>query len=138
VISRLDYSRPPDSQVGLDPRRVALLLLVAAASAILAFAAGRSLGAPDDATSPLSGTGATAKRTAALPQRLRPVPGIPALRLPQPEPATTTSTTPTTPAFTAPTPAPSVPQPSPSPSPAPAPTPAPAAPSGGGSFDDSG
>ncbi len=140
-VYRAGYSRPPGSSFELSPRRVALLLLVAGASAAIGYLAGRSLGGHGATPSSLAGTKVQAPNRS-LSTRLRPAPGIANLSLPKPRaaptptPATTTLTNPAVPSPT-PTPDPSAPAPQPAPSPAPSPTPS--APSGGGgSFDDSG
>jgi outer membrane biosynthesis protein TonB len=138
------YSRPPGS-FELSVRRVALLLVVAAASALGGFYGGRSLG-ENKATPPaLAGSNVAAVSRAALSTRLRPVAAIGDLSIPQPKPPPAATTpTPTNTIPTSPTPAPAQAAPAPQPAPAPAPTPtpapkpAPSAPSGGGSFDDSG
>jgi hypothetical protein len=127
------YSRPPGS-LELSVRRVALLLVVAAASATIAFFAGRSLGTNSSTPSSLAGARA-ADRKEVLSTRLRPVPAIAGLRIPKPPPAPTattptTNSTPTSPATPAPQPSAPAPQATPAPAPAPAPS--------GGSFDDSG
>jgi hypothetical protein len=135
------YPRRPGSPFELSPLHVVLLLLLAAASATLAFHGGRSMGtsANGATSSSLTGNPASAARRLAVSQRLRAAAGIPDLDLPEPEPVpttpTTTDTLPAAPA--APSPAPSAPSPQPTPTPTPKRTPAPSAPSGG-SFDDSG
>lgn len=134
--SRGGYSVPQDSPFELAPRRVAILVAVAAVCAALAFVAGRSMG-QDETASSVIGQRAGA-RAQPVSQRLRAVPDIPALEVPTPEPTSTFPTTPTTPTTPSQSPPAASPAPS-SPSPAPA-APAPSAPSGGGggSFDDSG
>jgi len=138
------YARPPEDRFAITPGRIVFLVLVAVTSAVLAFLAGRSIGADTAVPSSLSGANVS-HRDEALSTRLAPVPAIGALDIPKPPPPeptattpTTTSTQPTTDQFNS---APQQSAPSPSPAPAPAPTPAPSAPSGGGgggSFDDSG
>lgn len=138
------YTRPPEDRFAMTPGRIAFLVVVGLTSAVLAFVAGKSIGADTSGASALSGTGAS-HHDEALSTRLSPARPIGRLDIPAPPPPaettpTTTGTTPTTDQFN------STPQqsaPSPSPAPAPAPSPAPSAPSGGGggnggSFDDSG
>lgn len=139
------YTRPPEDRFAMTPGRIAFLVVVGLTSAVLAFVAGKSIGADTSGASALSGTGAS-HHDEALSTRLSPARPIGRLDIPAPPPPpaettpTTTGTTPATDQFN------STPQqsaPSPSPAPAPAPSPAPSAPSGGGggnggSFDDSG
>ncbi len=136
------YARPPAGYMELRPRRVALLLTLAAVSAVGGYLAGHSMGSSEAAPAP--GARAAAHRSA-LAQRLTPAAAIGDLSIPAPPPPvqTTPTTTATTPLQTTPSaPAQSAPQqsapaPTATPTPTPTPTPAPSG-GGGGSFDDSG
>ena len=134
--SRGGYPVPRDSPFELAPRRVAVLIVVAAVCATLAFIGGRAMGDNDSAPSVIGQrAGGT---SAAVSQRLRAAPGIPALKVPAPEPTSTVATTPTTPTTPQSPPAASPPPSAPSPQPAPSAPSAPSGGGGGGSFDDSG